>query len=295
MQNHPLISLTFKQGVGGPARRLACWKKRDAPGGHGSPPYEITPLCMNLSNDRRIRVLRNEEAVAEFAVHTLIEISQASVAEKGKFTVALSGGRTPTDLYHKLFASKNPIPWDKTHIFLADERFIPPDDKASNYRMINEHLLARIPIPKQNVHPILTEGITIEGSAKKYEADIRTFFEIGANDIPVFDLIMLGIGADGHTASLFPGTVSLEEAKRLAIPDIADSSPAERISLTLGVINNAKNICFLITGKSKAAVLKEIIEDKDSTLPAAQVQPARGTVFFLMDQGAASLLSNRGG
>lgn len=249
---------------------------------------------MNPNDYSNIIVLRDKEAVAEFAVNIWIEISTRSIAEKGTFTAALSGGRTPIAFYQQLAVCPQPLPWDKTHIFWADERFVPPDDRDSNYRMINEHLLSRIAIPKENIHPILTQGFTIEVSAEKYEDAIRTFFKIGATDIPVFDLIILGIGKDGHTASLFPGTASLQETKRLAIPVIADSSPAERISLSIGVINNAHNICFLVTGSSKAAVIKEIIEDNKRMLPAVQVRPARGTVLFLMDEDSASRLSSRG-
>jgi len=250
---------------------------------------------MNSNNEKRIRVLRDKEAVTELAVNTWIELATASVAEKSLFTVALSGGRTPIAFYQRLASYHHPLPWDQTHIFFADERFVPHDNNASNYRMINEQLLSRITIPKENVHPILTEGVTLEVSAKKHEADMRNFFRIGDNDMPVFDLIMLGIGEDGHTASLFPGTAALQETKRLAIPVIADASPSERISLSLGVINNAKNICFLVTGKSKADAIKEIIEDKASALPAALVKPTQGTVLFLIDQAAASLLSDKGG
>jgi 6-phosphogluconolactonase len=249
---------------------------------------------MNASDNRQTRVLKNKEAVAEFAVDSWIELATASVAENGRFAVALSGGRTPIDFYQKLAICPHPLPWDKTHIFLADERFVPPDDRDSNYRMINEHLLSRIAIPKENIHPILTQGFTIAVSAGKYEADIRNFFKIGDTDVPVFDLIILGIGMDGHTASLFPGTASLQETKRLAIPVIADASPAERISLTLEALNNAKNIVFLVTGESKADAIKRILEDKTRPLPAAQVRPAQGTVLFLMDEDAASRLSSRG-
>jgi 6-phosphogluconolactonase len=250
---------------------------------------------MNHSDARQIRVLRDNEAVAEFTVNTWIELSTASVAEKGWFAVALSGGRTPIDCYQQLAAYPHPLPWDKTHIFFADERFVPYDDKASNYRMINEHLLSRIHIPKKNIHPIMIEEVPLKESAKKYEADMRTFFKIEDNDTPVFDLIMLGIGVDGHTASLFPNTAALQETKRLAIPVIADASPSERISLSLGVINNAKNICFLVTGEDKAPILKKVIEDKDNQLPAAQVKPTQGTLLFLLDQTVASFLSGIGG
>jgi 6-phosphogluconolactonase len=247
----------------------------------------------SLTNSE-IRILQDKEAIAEFAVDTWIELSTAFVTEKGVFTAAISGGRTPIDFYQQLATCPHPLPWDQTHIFFVDERFVPHDDKASNYRIINEQLLSRISIPKENVHPIMTEELTIEESAEKYEADMRTFFKIGDNDIPVFDLIILGIGTDGHTASLFPGTSLLQETKRLAIPVIAESLPYERISLSLGVINNAKNICFLVTGKDKAFVIKEIIESKNSALPAALVKPTHGTVLFLIDQAAASLLFGTG-
>jgi 6-phosphogluconolactonase len=245
---------------------------------------------MNPVDNSKFRVLRDKEAVAEFAVNTWIELSTAFVA-KGVFTVALSGGKTPIDFYQKFSVCRHSLPWNKTHIFLADEHFVSPDDKDSNYHLINEHLLSRIPISKENIHPIMTEGVSLEESAKQYEAYIRTFFKIGDTDIPAFDLIILGIGKDGHTASLFPGAASLMETKRLAIPVIADTSPPERISLSLKVINNTKNICFIVTGKSKAAVIKVILEDKTSTLPAALVKPTQGTVLFLIDQAAASLLS----
>ena len=240
-------------------------------------------------------MLRNKKALAEFAVNTWIEISTSSIAEKGVFTAALSGGKTPINFYQQLAACPYPLPWDRTHIFFADERFVPADDNASNYHMINKHLLSRIAIPQENIHPILTEGTTLENSANNYEADIRTFFMIGDNDTPAFDLIMLGIGADAHTASLFPATAALQETKRLAIPVIAENLPSERISLSLGVINNAKNICILVTGEDKAFAIKEIIENKNSTLPAALVKPIQGTVLFLIDQAAASLLSDKGG
>jgi 6-phosphogluconolactonase len=249
---------------------------------------------MNPSGDSKIRVLRDKEAVAEFAVNTWIELATTSVAEKDKFTAALSGGTTPMDFYQKLASYHHPLPWDQTHIFFADERFVPHDNNASNYRIINEHLFSRIAIPQENIHPILTEGVTLEVSAKKYEADMRNFFRTGDNDMPVFDLIVLGIGKDGHTASLFPETAALQETKRLAIPVIAESLPSERISLSLGVINNAKNICFLVTGASKADPIKAILQDKASTLPAALVKPTQGTLLFLIDQAAASLLSGKG-
>jgi 6-phosphogluconolactonase len=249
---------------------------------------------MNHRDTRKTLVFRNSKAMTDCAVNKWIEISTTSVAEQGYFAVALSGGKTPLDFYRKLSACKRPLPWDKTHIFFADERFVPLDDKESNYRLIQKYLLSHITIPEENVHPIPTDEDRLELSAKEYEDDLRTFFALNKDALPAFDLIMLGIGEDGHTASLFPGASSLRETERLAIPVITDRSPSERISLTLPVINNAKNIFFLVKGKKKAGMIKALLQGSASSLPAAQVKPARGTIFFLMDQEAASLLADKG-
>jgi 6-phosphogluconolactonase len=244
---------------------------------------------------RRTFVLKNSEGAADFAVNKWHELSVASVAEQGYFSVALSGGKTPLAFYQKLATSRHPLSWDKTHIFFADERFVPYTDKASNYRLINGHLLSRIAIPRENIHPVPVNGLTLEQSAKRYEFAIRAFFNISDDRLPLFELVMLGIGEDGHTASLFPGTLSLRETKRLATPVIIDRFPAERISITLPVINSAKNVIFLVTGKRKAAALKAILEENVGSMPAAQVRPLRGTVLFILDEDAASLLSARKG
>jgi 6-phosphogluconolactonase len=244
-----------------------------------------------MSGNREVVVFNDNEGVADFAVQKWMDISSRSIANNGYFNVALSGGRAPVDFYEKLSTRKT-LPWDKTHIFLADERFVPASDKDSNYGLIKEHLVNHINMPTQNIHPVLTRGITVERSAGNYEEDIRRFFHSGREGFPAFDLIMLGIGEDGHTASLFPGNRSLSEERRLVIPAVADKSPTERISLTLPVINNAGCIVFLVTGQSKARAVKEVLEDRDSTLPAAQVKPVGGVVYFVMDEGAASLLSD---
>jgi 6-phosphogluconolactonase len=244
-----------------------------------------------VSDDKEIFVFSNNEAAARFAVNKWVEISAKSVADKGYFTAAISGGRTPIDFYKRLSYCKGPLPWEKTHIFLADERFVQLSDKESNYHLIQEYLLNYINIPEENVHPIQTEEDTLEQSAKKYEEDMRGFFDIWKDGIPAFDLIMLGLGEDGHTASLFPGSSSLTVTDRLAIPVTTDRVPPQRISLTLTVLNNAAHIIFLVTGAKKAGVLKEILEHRKSTLPAALVRHGSRSVYFVMDEGAASLLT----
>ena len=247
-----------------------------------------------MTSGRNIFVFSNNEGAAHFAANKWMEIAAASLTHKDYFTVALSGGKTPVDLYERLCVYKDTFSWEKTHIFLADERFVPAYDKDSNLGLIKEHLLNHIEIPDENLHTISTEGITLEQSARRYEEGIQRFFRSEGDSIPQFDLIMLGIGEDGHTASLFPGASSLTVTERLAIAVTTDRIPHNRISLSLPVLINAKQIIFLVSGVNKARVLKEILENRKSPLPAALVQRKSKTAYFVIDQGAASLLSDRG-
>lgn len=241
--------------------------------------------------NRKISVFATYEQMSDFAIKKWQEISQRAVADRGFFAVALSGGKTPAGFYDKLSRSKKGLPWDKTHIFLVDERFVPFDDDQSNYRMIREHLLGSIEIPTENIHHIPTRQITPEISSKKYESYLVDFFKLKPGEMPTFDLVMLGIGEDGHTASLFPWTSELMEKRRLAISVALKRLKNRRISLTLPVINNARNVIFLVSGENKAEVIKKILEEGDRMLPAARVTPDRANLFFLMDEKAASLLS----
>ena len=247
-----------------------------------------------MSTTPKVCVFRDSKAAFDFAVNKWMEISHESVKNKVFFTVALSGGRTPIDFYTMLSASKNRLLWKKTHIFLVDERFVPPSHKESNYCLIQEHLLKAIDIQKGNIHPVQTEEATLEMAAEKYEEEIRNFFGIEGERIPEFDLIMLGIGEDGHTASLFPGAPSLMEEKRVAIPVITEKAPHKRISLTLPVLANAQRIMFLVTGSEKSGIVREIVEESESRLPASLVRRMARSVYLVIDEGAASLLSGTG-
>jgi 6-phosphogluconolactonase len=246
---------------------------------------------MGLGN-RKILIFKDIEEISNFIIKKWFEIAKRAIKEKGRFTVALSGGKTPQTLYQKLAELKDSLPWDKTEIFLVDERFVPCEDSENNYRMINQTLLSRIKIPEKNIHPISTKEKTPKASARKYEEELTSYFKLKKGEFPRFDLILLGMGEDGHTASLFPDTTALTETEHFVIavspPDI---SKKERISLTLPVINNADNVIFLITGVHKAKVLKEVIEDKNCKLPAAMVSPEKGMLFFLIDKAAALYLS----
>ncbi len=222
-----------------------------------------------------------------------MEACAESVEGRGYFASALSGGRTPIDFYKMLSADGKGLPWAKIHLFLADERFVPATDEESNYRLVRECLLNHVDIPEENVHPVQTGEATLEVAAARYEEEIRGFFGIECDAIPEFDLIMLGIGEDGHTASLFPGAPSLEEEKRVAIPVVAERPPHKRISLTLPVLANARRIIFLVTGFEKAGVVREIVEEGESQLPASLVRRMARSVYLVLDKDAASLLSDR--
>ncbi len=214
------------------------------------------------------------------------EISSRAVGEKALFVAALSGGKTPVGFYRHLSAVEG-LEWGRTHLFLVDERFVPPGSAESNYGMLRETLLSRIPLPSGNVHPMVTDISSLSASAKRYEEELRTFFGLSQEGVPDFDLVLLGVGEDGHTASLFPGTEALREKQRLVIPVKLGAALHDRITLTLPVINNARNIFFLVSGRRKRVVMRKLRQGHDRTLPAAMVFPEKGKLFFLMDREAA--------
>lgn len=242
---------------------------------------------------RELKIFDNLNDISDFAVKKWTELSEKAIKDSDRFSVALSGGKTPVTLYRKLSKVQD-LPWNKTDIFIVDERFVPPESDDSNFRMIREVLLDHISIPAENIHSVTTLNISLHDAALQYEREIRISFGISDDAVPSFDLILLGIGDDGHTASLFPAGSELNELNRLILsvnpPDITRS---ERISMTFRLINNAKNIIFLSTGADKSIVIKEVIEDRNSTLPAALVNPRKGDLIFLFDNEAASLLATQ--
>lgn len=240
-----------------------------------------------------IRIFKDMTQLAEYAVLKWAEISRAEVKTKGYFSVALSGGRTPGAFYKKLAGQKD-FPWGQTHVFMVDERFVPYDSEENNYHMINMALLRHLDIPPKNIHPILTTETTAETSAERYEKDIISYCKSVRTNQPRFDLILLGIGEDGHTASLFPGAPTLKETGRLAVAvHSQDQSKRERITLTFPVINNAQHVYFMAEGAGKAAIIKEVVEVKNQRLPAVMVSPYEGKLVFLLDHSAASLIPGK--
>jgi len=217
-----------------------------------------------------------------------------AVSARGRFTIALSGGSTPKSLYNLLATNaRTTLPWEHTLFFWGDERHVPPTDPESNYRMVDEAMLSKVPVPPANVYRMPAENPDAEAVAETYEQTLRKVFQLGPNDVPQFDLILLGMGPDGHTASLFPGTAGLKEKSRLVIANWVEKLKTYRLSFTLPVINAARSVAFLVSGTDKAPVLKAVLEGNDpgELYPAKLVHPKDGKLIWFLDRAAASALS----
>jgi 6-phosphogluconolactonase len=237
-----------------------------------------------------LRVYPGAEQLAVAAADEFAARARDAVSERGRFAAALPGGSTPNRFYEVLAARRRGIPWGKVHLFWGDERFVPPDHPDSNFRAARELLVARIPIPQANVHPIGTEGNVPETAASLYEQNLRVFFGLPACQFPRFDLVILGLGADGHTASLFPGSDALQERARLVAAPLVATLGAYRITLTLPVLNNARAVMFLVSGGPKAEALARALEGHTAgdDIPSRLVRPREGTLLWMVDRAAAA-------
>jgi 6-phosphogluconolactonase len=243
-----------------------------------------------MSERGEIVALTTPQAVAREAARRLVHLSNTAVKSRGRFSVALSGGSTPRKLY-QLLAEKpyqSQVPWKACHLFWGDERCVPPGDPDSNYRLAREALIQQVPVPTHHVHRIPVE----RGPISAAEAYARTLIDFFCGTQARFDLVLLGMGQDGHVASLFPGSAALEERERLAVAVEADyqDTPADRVTLTLPAINAARQILFLVTGSAKAGIVRAVMEQPGAGLPAQAVRPSAGELVWLLDAGAASLL-----
>jgi 6-phosphogluconolactonase len=245
---------------------------------------------MNLNPQNKINIIQTTEALAKAAADKMLGISQQAIERNGRFVIALSGGSTPERLF-KLLAKPpylNQIPWDKTFVFWGDERFVPSDDQRNNSNRAKSLLLNHVPIPAINIHPIPVD-LKPEESAKEYEKTIKKLFD---KESPCFDLIFLGLGEDGHTASLFPGTDVVFENKKLVKEVYVEEQSMYRITMTPALINQAHNIVFLVEGEKKAKILKTILTEPRQTnkFPAQIIQPEKGNLYWFLDKKAAALL-----
>ncbi len=239
---------------------------------------------------RLLLVFDTRREAFEFLCRRFRELSRKYIAKNGFFAAALSGGKTPVDLYVELGREADAVPWESVHLFLVDERFVPVTDKESNYRMIKESLLDAVPIPAANVHPIRTDTGDPVVSARLYEQELIGFFGCDPGVVPALHFVLLGLGEEGHTASLFPGIDWRSEDKDLvrAVEPVAERLP--RVTLTLRAINNGRHVFFLVTGERKAAVVRRMVIDEDQSIPAIRVSPRRGELTVVADRDAAFLV-----
>jgi 6-phosphogluconolactonase len=238
-----------------------------------------------------IQILNSPNELARVAAEVFVARSGESVAERGVFTVALSGGSTPKLLYQLLANPNEPfrdrIPWSKIQFFWSDERHVPPVHPESNYRMTHESFLAHVPVASENIHRIPSENPNPANAAAQYE---RTLIEVTSSHLPQLDLILLGLGTDGHTASLFPGTEALTETTHLVAAPWVEKLKTHRITMTLPLLNNGATVLFLVTGKDKAEIVQEVLEGEDK-YPAQAVKPTHGQLIWMLDQAAANQLA----
>lgn len=233
--------------------------------------------------------------VAAGAAEMFASATAAAVKARGLARVAISGGSTPKTMFALLADRSQPyfaeVPWDKLQLFWVDERCVPPDDKESNYRMTNEAMLSHVPLPAGQVFRMEGE-LEPEVAASRYEAAIRTAFRLEGAETPTFDMILLGMGDDGHTASLFPHTEALHEMARIVVANHVPQKDTWRISLTWPVINRAREVAFLIEGDAKAGVLHDVLlgEYDPETRPSQLIRPASGWLTLLLDSAAAAKL-----
>lgn len=231
------------------------------------------------------------ESLSRAVAERFAELAREA-AEAGKaFFAALSGGSTPRLAYQLLAEPSRAVPWSAIHLFQVDERFVPPDDEESNYRMLRQSLLDRAGVPAENVHRIRTETGTPLEAAREYEKELRQVFVPPGGGPPRFDLILLGLGADGHTASLFPGSPALEERARWVAADFVQKLLAWRVTLTLPVLNAAREIIFLVSGAEKAETFRRVVRGLEQRLPAERVRPFDGRLLWYADAAAARLLA----
>lgn len=251
-----------------------------------------------MATERKVLIFENSYSLANYLLKKWQELAQEAVSDHNQFNVALSGGRTPTEFYCRLSALGSYGLWQKTHLFCGDERFVASDHKDNNFRMIKANLINYIHIPPENVHPIRTDVENAAVAAELFKDELvghfayqRKTLPASRQVLPTFDLILLGIGEDGHTASLFPGMAHTADASIVTLPVSLPQLKHDRISLSLAVINNARYVIFLIQGMQKADIVRKILEE-NLICPAAQVNPANGQLIFLLNKEAAKKLSH---
>jgi 6-phosphogluconolactonase len=246
---------------------------------------------------RHVEVYADLDEVAHAAAELFVELCQPITSGDSTFNVALSGGSTPRAL-HTLLASspyRDQVDWSKVQFYWGDERFVPPDDAESNYRMARETLLSSLSLDASQVHRFQTELGDPDAAAAQYEEELRRQFHLKAGELPQFDLVFLGMGPDGHTASLFPRTAGLQVTDRLAIANYVPKLEAYRLTLTTPVINHAAVVAFLVVGSEKAQTVARVLQGASNPeeLPSQLISPVDGDLYWILDQAAAAELGEQ--
>ena len=247
-----------------------------------------------MSSAVDVRRLTTPQELFAAAAEEVVRTAKQAVAERGRFTLSLSGGSTPKSLYTLLATNaRTVLPWEQTFFFWSDERHVPATDPESNYRMADEAMLSKVPVPAGNVMRVPAEMPDAGAVAEAYEQTIRKFFTAEAGQFPRFDLILLGMGPDGHTASLFPETAALQEKSRVVVANWVEKLKTSRITFTLPALSAAREVAFLVSGTDKAAALKAVLEGDapGEQHPAKLVRPNDGKLIWFVDRAAASELA----
>lgn len=241
-----------------------------------------------------VRVFPDLERLSREAAEQFVRLAQERAQAGCRFSVALAGGSTPRRLYELLASEpyRSRVPWECVSVFWGDERCVPPDHPDSNFRMAAEALLSRVPIPPVNIYRMPAEQGDATEAAASYEQTLRAFFKLEPISWPEFDLVLLGLGADGHVASLFPRSAALRETHRLVAASRGGAPDLPRVTLTIPVLNHAARILWLVAGAEKSSVVREVLTGPEhpDELPAEMIHPVRGSSVWLLDRAAASLL-----
>jgi 6-phosphogluconolactonase len=249
------------------------------------------------AQQREVYIVKDNPAIARRAAEEFVKLAQAAVQDHGPFSVALSGGSTPKLLYSLLATDPDlraKVPWDKMQLFFGDERHVGPDDPQSNFKMASETMFSKAPLKPEQIHRMKGEYPDAEKAAQEYEQELRTHFHLKGAELPRFDLVLAGMGDEGHTLSLFPGTKALHPAGRAVVHNWVGKLDTDRVTITAPTANNAAMILFMVAGKDKAPALKSVLEGpyEPEQLPAQLLQPTNGKLLWLVDEAAGSMLSN---
>ena len=244
-----------------------------------------------MSQTPEVRVFPTADELFREAAEIFCHIGAEAIRQRGRYAVALSGGSTPRGLHHELvttFSSR--LPWDRVFFFWGDERHVPPDFPESNFRMAKETLLSKLPVPSDHIFRMPGELSDANQGAAIYEQSLRDFFHPAPGRFPRLDFMLQGVGSDGHTASLFPGSKALEEKQRFVVGNWVEQHSTWRITCTFPVINSAAAVMFLVEGSGKAGIVRKALKEPGANLPCQRVQPAKGELMWFLDQAAGAKL-----